>query len=248
MRAGRWHIVVCCMVLFGARSLADAPQDWTTVPGSAFVEAKQGNDSRYKDLPRFSMDIELVSYRSWDDQAPHERTQARVVRDASRFRSEVSGLVSVQDPLIRVVMDPQEHVIMATDPVDLNDAWAIGAVDIVLSSVATCFERSVDGGKEYKLVFKTGAVYDHTIVRYDAQGWLRHTSTVWRQTVQEDPSDRLSAAYRPRLDVSYGIPRTLTGPADASTDPWSLVREGKEGLEAIGAWKDIPIIDTRYRP
>lgn len=130
---------------------------------------------------------------------------------------------------------------------DLADAWALGAVDHVLNTVESCYTRSNAGGTEYKLVFARGAVYDHTVVKYDSRGWLVSSSTVWRQSIAEDPSQPMSPAFRPRLDVAYEVPRVK---ADAATkpDPWQFIRETPEGLLAIGQWKGAEVIDSRFRP
>lgn len=232
--------VLACIGTFG--------QAWENVPVSDFVQAKRASDALYVGLERFRITMEMTSYRSVEDRVPHDRTMASIVREGTRFRSEVGGIITVQDATIRVVRDPEEGKVFATDPVKLEDAWAIGVANLVLSSLVACERRTLDGHTEYRVRFSPGSVQEHMVVRYDAAGWLRSTSTVWRRPIAEDPSDPLSAAYRPRLEVAYGIPVVLKGPPDPVTDPWRLVKRGEQGLVAIGEWTGAPVIEARLRP
>jgi len=227
--------------------MAGATQEWQPIAVKEFIAAKRSSDALYAGLVRYEMKVRMISYRSWDDAVPLERVEASVRRAADRFRSEVGGIVTLQDKRIRVIYDPEEGRLFAADPVELADAWALGAVDHILNAVASCFKRIGAGSVEYKLVFAQGAVYDHTIVRYDTQGWLRSTSTIWRQSIAEDPGQPMSPVYRPRLDVEYGTPRPLEADM-VEPDPWQFVRETPVGLSAVGQWKGAEVIDSRFRP
>lgn len=215
---------------------------------SAFVQAKRASDALYAGIERFRITMEMASYRSLEDRVPHDKTTARIIREGTRFRSELGGIVTVQDATIRVVRDPEEGKVFATDPVKLEDAWAIGMADLVLTSLVACERRAWDGHTEYRIRFGPGSAQEHMVVRYDAAGWLRGTSTVWRRSIAEDPSNPLSVAYRPRLEVAYGIPVVINGPSDPDTDPWRLIRRSEHGLVATGEWSGATVIDARLRP
>jgi|GEM_PF-6048255 len=248
MMVKEWYWKVFVLCLAGATPPVMVCQDWKPVPVSEFVKVKQLSDEKYTELAGFSMDIGLASYRSFVDAAPFDRSTARVIRNGSQFRSEIADIITVQGGGMRVVLDKEERSIFATDPVDFNEPWLITSVDIVLGSIASSSTRAVPDGIEYKLVYREGAVYGYSVVRYDKQGWLRGTSTIWAREVAEDPSLPLSARYRPRLDVTYGIPARFEGAKSKLTDPWSFVQELHNGLVAVGEWKGASVIDARYKP
>ncbi len=246
MRGVEGHILTA-IVLMPATGMAGAIEQWQPIAVNEFIAAKRLSDALYANLLMYEMKVRMSSFRSWDDAVPHERVEASVHRADDRFRSEVGGIITIQDARIRVIYDPTEGRVFAADPVDLADAWALGAVDHILNAIATCFKRAVAGGVEYKLVFAQGAIYDHTVVRYDSQGWLRSSSTIWRQAIAEEPGQPGSPAYRPRFDAEYEVPHALGGEAIVP-DPWQFIRLAAGGLLAIGQWKGAEVIDSRFRP
>lgn len=243
----REHRSILASLALTAGLFANA-QSWNAVPASDLVAAKGRSDAKYKELTRFEMTVDLASFRSFQDAAPFERVSASIVRDGERFRTELGEIITIQGNGIRVILDKADRSVLATDPVDLAEPWIIQAVDIVLGSITSCFKRTVPEGIEYKLVYGAGSTYEHTIVRYDNNGWLIGTSTVWAIPIAEDPSNVLSARYRPRLDARYGIPSVFDKTKTKSTDPWSHVQEHSNSLIAIGDWKGSVVTDARYQP
>lgn len=223
-------------------------QTWDAVPLSDLLTVKRLSDAKYKEMTSFEMMVELASFRSFQDAAPFERVSASVILDGERFRSELGGIITIQGNGIRVILDKEDRSVLVTDPVDLAEPWMIQAVDIILGSITSCSKRTVPDGVEYKLVYRAGSVYENTIVRYDTNGWLINTSTTWATAIAEDPSNTLSARYRPRLDVRYGIPSRFDRGKTKLTDPWSHVKEHSNGLIAIGDWKGSVVTDARYQP
>lgn len=242
---GHHSVVLALAVFVGAAANAQA---WEAVPVSDFLAAKRNSDAKYKELSRFEMSIELASFRSFEDAAPFERMTAVVLRDGDRFRTEMGSIVTIQGNGVRVIMDKEDRSVLATNPVDMAEPWIIQAVDIVLGSISSCLSRDLADGVEYKLVYRVGSTYEHTLVRYDTNGWLKGTSTIWAIPVAEDPSNLLSARYRPRLDVRYGVPVLFDNAKARSTDPWNYVQEHSNGLFAIGDWKGSVVTDARYQP
>jgi hypothetical protein len=222
--------------------------DWEPSSGKELRRSKALCDSLYTALWGFRQDLTVSSYRSKTDVQAHDIERAMVRKEGMRFRSEIGGVVTIQDEYIRIMVDKQAKVVMMADPFKFKDmfmeAFAIEATE----SFGTCAARPKDGGVEYRFTFNKGAVYEHIVAWYDAKGWLRRTETVWHAGVSEAPLLPMAVVTQPRLVTEYGMPSVIKkGEFTTATDPWTILEKGTEGPKVRSEWATYELIDTRLR-
>lgn len=223
--------------------------DWEPSSGKELQRSKAVCDSLYTAFWGFRQDLTVSSYRSKTDLQVYDVERAMVRKEGMRFRSEIGGVVTIQDEQIRVMVDKQAKVVMMADPIKLEDMFMEAFAMEATENFGTCAARPKDGGVEYRFTFNKGAVYEHIVAWYDAKGWLRRTETVWRAGVSEAPLLPMAAVTQPRLVTEYGMPVPIKkGGYTTATDPWSILELGVDGPIARGDWAAYELIDTRLRP
>lgn len=245
----RSHAAIACLSLLLMSMVPIRVLDWQPSSGRELRRSRALCDSLYAALWGFRQELTLSSYRSRSDVQAHDVERALVRKEGQRFRSEIGGVVTVQDERIRVVVDKHAQVVMVADLVKLEDMFLEAFVLEATEKYGTCAVRPREGGFEYRFTFNTGATYDHILAWYDAKGWLKRTETVWRAGVSEAPLLPLAAVTQPRLVTEYGMPTAIRkGEHTTATDPWTILEMGVDGPRARGEWAAYELLDTRLRP
>lgn len=220
-------------------------QEWTPCAVSVFTAHKAASDAKYGAKSEYRLVLEIKSYRSAGDATPYDKGTVTIVRNGDRYRSEQFGMVILQDKKLRVVVDDGDRSIMVNEPAASDVPFLEQFSKTVFDGLASCAQRKNALGTEFKLVFASGAVYDHMIVRYDQQGWLRGTETHWRLPVPEFPDDPTSAAYTPKLVMTYGVPTTPDTTKALELDPGAVVAQRDGTLQGVGRYAGYDVFDGR---
>jgi hypothetical protein len=239
------HIKPLVLLLCGASvQVAVNAQAWVPCPATEFREQKAKSDALYAGTASIRMRIDMASYRSINDPLPFDQGTAVVMRSGEAFRSEQLGMITVQNGSLRVTIDETDRIIMVNKPAPSDEPFVSYVATTVFDGLASCAKRNTPLGNEFKLVFGEGALYDHMIVRYDAMGWLRGTETHWRQPIPEYPDDPNSAAYTPKLLMTYWVPTPLTE-VGTELDPLTYVSISNGKVVGLGRYAAFQVYDGR---
>lgn len=244
MRVVVQHTLLLLAVFFMTSSAF--AQGWTPCSISKFRKDKAVCDSMYAAKANYRLTMTMASYRSITDPLPHDQGQAVIVRSGKTYRSEQLGIITVQNETMRVTVDKEDRLIVISKPSALDELFVTQFSTKVIEGLATVSYRLVAGMTEYKLVFGAGAIYDHMIVRYDVNGWLRSTETHWRRPIAEYPDDPQSKSYTPKLVMTYDVP-LAHNTVSAEMDPNTYVSQRNGEHVGVGPFASFEVFDGRVQ-
>lgn len=223
-------------------------QTWIPVEGKELSGRLAESRARSDAMGRYKQEAELLAYRDQRDREPSERATTVMWRAGQRIKAEHLGVITVQDAEVRVILDPEEGVIILGDPrQDLEHFLDDSYRDQVLAAAVSIGRaQGADGNVRYRVKFPSGGEMDIVEFVFDRKGWLRTVDTWLARPVVLDPDNPLSAVVRPRVVLNVGVPEPLDKghivPAPSSVV--SLVGQ----VRGLGEWKDMEIIDNRIAP
>ncbi|MFT3886375.1 MAG: hypothetical protein QM724_13380 [Flavobacteriales bacterium] len=214
---------------------------WTPVPAEELSHAIERNRVKYLALGDLQLGYEILTFLGVSDIQPVQRARARVLRSGTKYRSEQTGFLTVQDGHLKVMIDSvsQTVTIAAAD-----SGWAGFGTEYsrtMLARAQSIGKHSTGGRTTYRVMMGQGPV-DALEVGFDASGWLRST------TIFFAPSSVDRTIFKsPKLETVFEVPRTLS---DRTAMDWdisrSVVKEAG-GYRPVKALATYELIDTRLQ-
>jgi len=244
---------VILMLLVGGQvpvALAQGESGWAPCQAGALENAM----TQYKELigkeRAWRMDIAMTSFPDPDAAAADHSTSV-ITCSGGLFKAIQLGFETYQNAAICAVADPNDRVVVLSEPKLPVDLMIPQRVSTLLTGSERTSCRTDAKGSEFRIMYAEGAgPYQHIDVYYDAVGYLSRIILQWRPTTYGEGPAPLGSVHSPRIEIVPGHPHAIS--KQESTD---LVNGLQERLDmsngsytTMGAWKGYKVIDTRYRP
>lgn len=224
-----------------------AAQEWTTSSVDVLLTRLEESAEKYKALDHYEARATLMVFSRATDKLPSERGSSHVWKVGQKAKAEHLGMVSFQNDVLRVTIDPEDRIMVLGEPEEYVGLMGVAERRALLGMATGIHSLTELEGISYKVRFPKGSEYDHVVFFFDMSGWLRRMETQWGREVPLVPDNPLTGVILPKVVMELEPPRRIA-PTSVKADPSEAVAFVDGQPIPTAAYKGFTVIDNRLRP